>query len=109
MGCWIFLSKTKLQIVMTLFISEKLYRWLYISLSSTLSIFNGKDIGLWLEHSNFESFLSISMTLLGFNINGKIPQEEERLKSSVNWNETPSINNLRILVGILFGPLTFKG
>ena len=35
----------------------------------------------------------------------KNPREKERLKSSVNWDETSLINNLRILVGILFGQL----
>ena len=48
------------------------------------------------------------MTLLVFNINGKTPQEKERLKSSVNWNET-LITNLRTLGGILFGPNSFWG
>ena len=42
------------------------------------------------------------MTILVFNINWKTPLEKERLKSSV-------INNLRILVGILFGPIAFEG
>ena len=49
------------------------------------------------------------MTLLVFNINGKTPREKERLKSSVDWDETSLINNLRILVGILFGPIAFEG
>ena len=40
-----------------------------------------------------------------FNINGKTSQEKGRLKSSVNWDEIPVINNLGILVGILFGCL----
>ena len=48
------------------------------------------------------------MTLTVFNINGKTPQEKERLKRSVNWDET-LINNLRMLVGILFGPIAFEG
>ena len=48
------------------------------------------------------------MTLLVFNINGKTPWEKERLKSSVNWDET-LINNLRILVGMLFRPIGFEG
>ena len=34
---------------------------------------------------------------------------EKRLKSSVNWDETSLINELRILVRILFGPITFEG
>ena len=38
----------------------------------------------------------------------KNPWEKERLKSSVNWDETSLINNLRILVGTLFGPIAFK-
>ena len=42
------------------------------------------------------------MTILVFNINWKTPLEKERLKSSV-------INNLRILVGILFEPIAFEG
>ena len=41
------------------------------------------------------------MILLVFNINGKTPREKERLKSSVDWDKTSLINNLRILVGIL--------
>ena len=49
------------------------------------------------------------MTLLVFNIIGKTPWEKERLKSSVNWDEIPLINNFRILVGILFGPIIFEG
>ena len=48
------------------------------------------------------------MTLLVFNINGKTPQEKERLKSLVNWDETLLINKLRSLVGILFGPIALK-
>ena len=46
------------------------------------------------------------MTLLAFNTNGKSPQEQE---SSVSWDETSLINNLRILVGILFGTIVFEG
>ena len=38
----------------------------------------------------------------------KNSREKERLKSSVNWDETSLINNLRILVGIVFGPIVFK-
>ena len=34
---------------------------------------------------------------------------EKRLKSSVNWDETSLINELRILVWILFGPIAFEG
>ena len=30
-------------------------------------------------------------------------------KSLVNWDETSIINNLRILVGMLFGPIAFEG
>ena len=46
------------------------------------------------------------MTLPAFNTNGKSPQEQE---SSVSWDETSLINNLRILVGILFGTIVFEG
>ena len=49
------------------------------------------------------------MTLLVFNIIGKTPWEKVRLKSSVNWDEIPLINNFRIFVGILFGPIIFEG
>ena len=49
------------------------------------------------------------MTLPVFNINGKTPLEKERLKSWVNWDEISLINNLRILVGILFGHIAFEG
>ena len=49
------------------------------------------------------------MTLLAFNINGKTPREKERLESSVSWDETALINNVRILVGILFRPIGFEG
>ena len=49
------------------------------------------------------------MTLLVFNSNEKTPCEQERLKSSVNWDEKPLINNLRISVGILFGMIAFEG
>ena len=38
------------------------------------------------------------MCLLISNINGKTSHEKERLKSSVNLDETSLINNLRILV-----------
>ena len=48
------------------------------------------------------------MTLLVFNINWKTPQGNERLKSPINWDET-LINNMRILVGILFGAIAFGG
>ena len=48
------------------------------------------------------------MILLVFNINEKTPRKKERLKSSVNWDET-LINDLRILFGILFGPIAFEG
>ena len=47
------------------------------------------------------------MTFLVFNINGKTSQEKE-LKSSINWDQTSLINNLRSLVGILFGPIAFE-
>ena len=49
------------------------------------------------------------MTLLVFNINGKTPREKESLKSSVNWDKTSLIKNLRILVQIPFGPIAFEG
>ena len=39
----------------------------------------------------------------------KTPREKERLKTSVNWDETSLISNLRILVGILFGSIAFEG
>ena len=48
------------------------------------------------------------MTLLVFNINAKTPREKKRLKSSVNWDELSLINNLRILVGILSGPIAIE-
>ena len=47
--------------------------------------------------------------VLFFNINGKTPRKKKRLKNTVNSNETSLINNLRILAGILFGPIAFKG
>ena len=49
------------------------------------------------------------MTLLVFNINGKTPREKESLKSSVNWDKTSLIKNLRILVQIPFGAIAFEG
>ena len=49
------------------------------------------------------------MTFLIFNINGKPPEEKEWLKNSFSLDETLLINNLRILVGILFGLITFEG
>ena len=49
------------------------------------------------------------MTLLVFKNNEKTPQGKGRLSSSVNWDVTSLINNLRILIGILFGPITFEG
>ena len=48
------------------------------------------------------------MTLLVFIIIEKTPREEERLKCAVNWDQTSLINNLRILVRILFGPIAFE-
>ena len=48
------------------------------------------------------------MTLLVFNIIEKTPWEKERLKRSVNWDETRLINNMRILVGIS-EPTAFEG
>ena len=33
----------------------------------------------------------------------------ERLKSSVNWDETSLFHNSIILVGILFGSIAFEG
>ena len=39
----------------------------------------------------------------------KTPREKERLKTSVNWDETSLISNLRILVGVLFGSIAFEG
>lgn len=47
------------------------------------------------------------MTLLVFNVNGETPREKER-KSSVNWDEKSLINNVRILGGILLGPIALK-
>ena len=79
-----------------------------MSLSSALSIFDSKDVGLQLNHFNFESFFKKSYNFNVFNINGKTSQKKEGLKCSVNWNETLSINNLRILVGILFGPIALE-
>ena len=49
------------------------------------------------------------MALLVFNINGKTSREKKRLKSLVNWDETSLINNLRVLLGIIFGPIAFEG
>ena len=45
--------------------------------------------------------------LVFFSINLKTPQEKERLKSSVNWGKI-LINNLRILVRVLFGSIACK-
>ena len=49
------------------------------------------------------------MTLQVFNINGEFPREKEKLNSSVSWDETSLINDLRILVGMLFGSIDFEG
>ena len=38
---------------------------------------------------------------------GKYHGKKESLKGSVKRDETSLINNLRILVGILFGPIAF--
>ena len=43
-----------------------------------------------------------------FNIKGKTPRGKNRLKISVNWDETSLMNNLIILVGILIGPIAFE-
>ena len=48
------------------------------------------------------------MTLLVFNTNGKTPREKERSKTQFTEMKH-LINNLRILVGILFGPIAFEG
>ena len=48
-------------------------------------------------------------TDFSFIIIGKTLREKERLKCPVNWHETSLINNLRILVGILFEPIAFEG
>ena len=48
------------------------------------------------------------MTLLVFHINRKTPREKERSKTQF-IEMKHLINNLRILVGILFGPIAFEG
>ena len=55
-----------------------------MSLSSALSIFDSKDVGLQLNHFNFESFFKKSYNFNVFNINGKTSQKKEGLKCSVN-------------------------
>ena len=62
-----------------------------------------------MEQISFESFLWIGVTLLIFKIDGKTPDENERLNNSVNWNEISLLSNLRTLVGMLFGPFAFSG
>ena len=39
-----------------------------------------KEIGLWFEQSNFESFLSTGIILLFFKIEGNNPEEKELVK-----------------------------
>ena len=40
---------------------------------------------------------------------GKTPDENDRLNNTVNWFEISLLSNFNILVGMLFGPMAFKG
>ena len=49
------------------------------------------------------------MTLLDFRIAGKTPCKKQRFNSSDNWFEISILSNLKIFVGILLEPTTFRG
>ena len=54
-----------------------------------------------------ESFFCTGITLAVFSIEGKTPEEKERLNISDSWLEMSFLNNFNILIGILLGPTDF--
>ena len=75
---------------------------LCISSSKIWSILDSSAIGLYLEHSRFESFLLMGIKI--FEGVGCIPEEKERLKISARCVEISFFSNFNILADILFGP-----
>ena len=69
-----------------------------------MSILDSSAIGLYLEHSRFESFLCLGITLAVFKGVGYIPEEKERLKILTRCVEISFFSNFNILVGTLFRP-----
>ena len=70
---------------------------LCISSSKIWSILDSSAIGLYLEHSHFESFLRIGIKI--FKGVGYIPEEKERLKISARCVEISFFSNFNILDG----------
>ena len=49
------------------------------------------------------------MTLATLNFSGTIPQSNEQLKILCNGEEIRSLIRIRILIGILYGPVDLEG
>ena len=47
--------------------------------------------------------------MINLQVEGKTPSEKERLKNAANWVDISSLSSLKIFVGILFGPIDFRG
>ena len=69
-----------------------------------MSILDNSAIGVLLEHSSFESFLCMGITLAVFKGVGYISEENERLKISTRCVEISFFSSFHFFVGILFGP-----
>ena len=63
---------------------RKLKTLLYIGFWSISSTFDKREIGQLLEQSNLEFFLKIGTTLVVLSIDGKEPDEKERLNKSAS-------------------------
>ena len=57
-----------------------------------------------MQQSNLEPFLKIGTTLAVLSIDGKEPEEKERLNKSASCKEISCFRRIKILFGILKGP-----
>ena len=57
-----------------------------------------------MQQSNLEPFLKTGTTLAVLSIDGKEPQEKERLNKSASYIEISCFRRIKILIGILKGP-----
>ena len=57
-----------------------------------------------MQQSNLEPFLKPDTTLAVFSVDGKEPEEKERLNKSASCIEISCFRRIKILFGILKGP-----
>ena len=64
------------------FILKNLQILLYIMFLIILSMTDNKESGLLFEHNSYDSFLCTGITLANFSMDGRTPNEKDRLNIS---------------------------